>query len=115
MSAERVREFYRRQGEHRERQRILELIAPHPEVCNYSAVTDNDCDVCHWVLTTIEQINNPNLDVHEAAERASLAMKKVVKNTSEPCGCIWCESYDEPCYACGEAHLDCQNKYIKEQ
>jgi hypothetical protein len=41
-----------------ERQRIINLIQPHLAVCNYKAVTEEDCDVCHWVKQTIKDINN---------------------------------------------------------
>lgn len=41
-----------------ERQRVIKLIEPHLEVCNYKAVTEEDCDVCHWVKTTIKQIES---------------------------------------------------------
>lgn len=46
-----------RSGEQYERERILDLLRPHLKVCNYKAVMEEDCDVCHWVKTTIKQIN----------------------------------------------------------
>jgi hypothetical protein len=39
-----------------ERRRILGLIKPHLKVCNYKAVNEEECDVCHWVEDTIDQI-----------------------------------------------------------
>lgn len=34
--------------------RLKAAIEPHLTVCNFRAVTAEDCDVCHWVRTTLE-------------------------------------------------------------
>jgi hypothetical protein len=36
-----------------ERDRLIKLIKPHIEVCNYESVTDEACDVCFWVRETL--------------------------------------------------------------
>jgi hypothetical protein len=43
-------------GALQERHRIVDLIAPHIQKCNYLAATGKDCDVCAWAKDTIKQI-----------------------------------------------------------
>jgi hypothetical protein len=49
-----------------ERERILLLIEPHLAVCNYKAVEEQDCDVCHWVETTVAAIKGSTLPKTES-------------------------------------------------
>lgn len=39
-----------------ERKRLLGLIEPHLEVCNYTAVYEEECDVCYWVESLVDEI-----------------------------------------------------------
>lgn len=39
-----------------ERDRLIKIIKPHIEVCNYEAVTDEACDVCFWVRETLTEM-----------------------------------------------------------
>lgn len=45
-------------GALQERHRIVDLIAPHIQVCNYKAVNGDDCDVCVWAKDTIKLIGS---------------------------------------------------------
>ena len=43
-----------------ERDRLVKIIKPHIDVCNYQSVTDESCDVCFWVRQTLEEIAGKN-------------------------------------------------------
>lgn len=39
-----------------ERDRVASVLESHLKVCNYEAVTDEGCDVCHWATETIRSM-----------------------------------------------------------
>ena len=39
-----------------ERDRLIGLIKPHIEVCNFEEVTSESCDVCYWVRETLKDV-----------------------------------------------------------
>ena len=44
-----------------ERKRINAILQPHLDKCNYKAVNEEDCDVCHWAEQTLKEINSPEI------------------------------------------------------
>jgi hypothetical protein len=42
------------QGMYTERSRILTVLEPHLQQCDYEKSTGNNCDVCTWIKSTIE-------------------------------------------------------------
>lgn len=71
-----------------ERDRIIKLMQPHLNVCNFEAVHGHGCDVCAWVRHTIDEINR--------------------KSPAENCGCVMCTNFDQPCVTCLEAYMECE-------
>lgn len=53
-----VREFLfmKEFGAYTERERIIALMNPHLEKCNYFAVYNEPCDVCCWIEDTVADI-----------------------------------------------------------
>jgi hypothetical protein len=43
-------------GRQLERDRMTEVVRGHVAVCNYKAVTDEDCDVCFWANSVIAEM-----------------------------------------------------------
>lgn len=44
------------EGVQYERKRLLGLVEPHLALCNYKAVHEEECDVCYWVESLVDEI-----------------------------------------------------------
>jgi hypothetical protein len=43
-------------GRQLERGRLAEIVTGHLAVCNYKAATEEDCDVCYWAKSVVDEM-----------------------------------------------------------